>query len=244
MIPQISIENPEPSISSGSGVGGELAPKNPWHDVPTPSSSSEQQESDEYLKDPNLARYLQHGRRHTLGAAHNLMLGSPEELERLRQISETSQDSGGCLGSTSNTAGEALVAKQHPSPPTSSLQQALSNTGVNNASHSSVSGAGGGATPNRQYLPVPPRPSTRMGRRVSDGGPYAAAYRLFIEKRSPQLAQINSSTSIDKQQGSTGHSMNSIKLLLQERQAQQQYGGLPSHHWLDYKKVREGVVMG
>ena len=38
--------------------------------------------TDELIKDPNLDRYLKHGRRHTLGAAHNTILVNPEELKR------------------------------------------------------------------------------------------------------------------------------------------------------------------
>lgn len=38
--------------------------------------------SDEMIRDPNLDRYLKHGRRHTLGAAQNHILVNPEDLKR------------------------------------------------------------------------------------------------------------------------------------------------------------------
>ena len=40
------------------------------------------EDNDELIKDPNLDRYLKHGRRHTLGAAHNTMLANPEDMKK------------------------------------------------------------------------------------------------------------------------------------------------------------------
>ena len=102
---------------------------------------------------------------------------------------------------------------------------------VDNSSQNSV----GGPT-RHHYLHLN---TARMGRRVSDGGPYVAAYKLFIEKRNPQLTQIMSSNDVGLDVSTS--STNSVKVLLQEKKA---YGGLPkSDHreWLLYKKqvIRE-----
>lgn len=85
-----------------------------------------------------------------------------------------------------------------------------------------------------QYLALPKNP--RMGRRVSDGGPYVAAYKLYIEKRNP-LPQIKSSTNIEKCDSTSMSSTNSVKMLLQEKQEKKAYGGLPNSRkeWLQFK---------
>ena len=109
-----------------------------------------------------------------------------------------------------------------------------------NSSQTSMGGSingplrGGGAGVGH-YLHMPPK--GRMGRRVSDGGPYVAAYRMFIEKRNPQLTQIRSNTNIEKSDSS---SVNSVKLLLQERKAS--YGGLPNNRreWQHFKNQVRG----
>ena len=109
------------------------------------------------------------------------------------------------------------------------------NYGVDNSSQNSVGG------PTRLNYHLQPK-GGRMGRRVSDGGGYVAAYRLFIEKRSPQLTQIKSNTSIDRVDSTSMSSTNSVKVLLQEKKAHG-YGGLPNNHreWLQYKnQVRIG----
>lgn len=41
-----------------------------------------EEEPEELIKDPNLDKYLKHGRRHTLGAAHNTLLVNPEQMKR------------------------------------------------------------------------------------------------------------------------------------------------------------------
>ena len=210
VVPHISIENSELNTSESS-----MPANNPFHNVPPGES---QEESDDYMKDPTLARYLQHGRRHTLGAAHNYVLIQPDGL-RLRGINEGS--SGNRLDSTNSQFLQV----------SSGLQQTLSySTGVDNSSQSSI------GSMSRQYL-QPPRVS-RMGRRASDGGPYATAYKMYIEKRTPQLAQINSSSSIDRSDSARA---GSVKQLLEERKVQtSHYGrltGLPTTHkqWLQYK---------
>lgn len=207
------------SFEGGENSVSEASPKNPWQDGST-REPQEEEESDEFLKDRNLALYLKHGRRHTLGAAQNLMLIPADDLKRLRDISECSSQASSGIGV--NESGTAV-----PPVTISSLQQALScSTGVDDPQSSSSS-------INRHYL-QPPR-HARMGRRASDGGPYAAGYKMFLEKRNPQLAQINSSSSIDRQD-SMGAS--SVKQLLQDHKATAaHYGRLPNTHrqWLAYK---------
>ena len=112
-----------------------------------------------------------------------------------------------------------------------------------NFDHSSLSSVGGPMRPSHQqqykpqphqFLPLPKNP--RMGRRVSDGGPYVAAYRLFIDKRNP-LPQIKSSNNIERCDSTSMNSTNSVKLLLQETQEKKCYGGLPNsrREWLEFK---------
>lgn len=76
MIPQISVQKTEskastnvpPPLASLEGVlnGG--------------GDESNLEETEELIRDPNLDRYLKHGRRHTLGAAHNTMMA--EDMKR------------------------------------------------------------------------------------------------------------------------------------------------------------------
>ena len=227
IIPQISIQNTDSQTST-------TPPKNPFKNMT--SSEETQEESEDFMKDPNLARYLQHGRRHTLGAAHNHTMLGTDQLRKLRQINEvsSSQTSDGLDGSIS-TQGSSSIAPVIISG-SSNLQGtlALSSSGVNNASQTSIPGF---SIPNRPYLPVP---RSRMGRRSSDAAPYAAAYKLFIEKRNPLLAH-NGSVSMMERQDSTASrsSTSSVKMLLQEKKAfGDAYGGLPTTHhkqWIQYK---------
>ena len=178
-------------------------------------------ESDTLLKDPNLARYLQKGRRHTLAAAHNYMytVAQPDDLKRLRQISECS----------SSQASSRLGSSSQIIDPPNSLQQALS-CGVGVDSQGSIKSLNA-----QTRLPIPSR--LRMDRRVSDGGPYVAAYRMFMEKRSPLLAQLNSANSINRHDSMGCPGTNSVRALL-ERKAHVahvqcgDYGQLPSSPWI------------
>ena len=121
------------------------------------------------------------------------------------------------------------------------LTNTMGSSGIhyNYPSQSSVGGSINGPLrgPANHYLHMPPK--ARMGRRVSDGGPYVAAYKMFIEKRNPQLTQIRSNTNIEKSDSS---SVSSVKPLLQERKAS--YGGLPNNRreWQQFKNQvrREG----
>ena len=199
------------------------------------SSEEPQDESEDFMKDPNLARYLQHGRRHTLGAAHNHMLLPTDQLRKLREISEVSSSQ------TSDALDDSVGPQEGGSfapviiSGSSNLQGslALSSSGVINSSQTSIPGFN---IPNRPYLHVP---RNRMGRRSSDAAPYAAAYRLFIEKRNPLLAH-NGSVSMERQDSTTSRSStSSVKMLLQEKKAfGEAYGGLPTTHhkqWIQYK---------
>lgn len=182
---------------------------------------------------------------------------------RLRQITENSSGQiGNGFGSCNNSsvaaecAGSGVV--NNGGVPTSTGVGStggvyFANYGVDNSSQNSVSGINGLSGPMRHhYLHVSKH--VRMGRRVSDGGPYVAAYKLFIEKRGPQLTQIHSNSNIDRSDSTSISSANSIKMLLQEKKS---YGGLPSNsrgEWMQYKQqvsggggrvgVREGGRVG
>ena len=108
------------------------------------------------------------------------------------------------------------------------------------SSQASLGGSIGGPL-RHHYLQAPG--GGRMGRRVSDGGPYVAAYKLYIEKRNPQLTQIMSATNLDKAEGNNMSSSNSVRMLLQEKKA---YGGLPHRDWVQFKeqvsRMKNGTV--
>ena len=89
--------------------------------------------------------------------------------------------------------------------------------------------------PIQHYVTQPK--NVRMGRRVSDGGPYGAAYKLFIEKRNPQLPLIRSNNNIEKCDSAQMSSSNSVRKLLQETQEMKCYGGLPHSRkeWIQFK---------
>ena len=111
-------------------------------------------------------------------------------------------------------------------------------TGMDKSSQNNVGGANGMSGPMRHHYLMSKQ--VRMGRRVSDGGPYVAAYKLYIEKRSPQLTQIRSNSNIDKADSGSVGLASSVKMLLQDKTT---YGGLPNSHrgeWMHYKnQVRE-----
>ncbi len=77
-IPHINVR----ASSESKPLGGGVVPRGPLEEG-LQGVRLEEEGSDELIKDPNLDRYLKHGRRHTLGAAHNTMLMSPEEMRRL-----------------------------------------------------------------------------------------------------------------------------------------------------------------
>lgn len=70
-IPHINIHKSDstkpPAGPPGGGGGGTVLYAAGAEGV----NLEEESEPDELIKDPNLDRYLKHGRRHTLGAAHN-----------------------------------------------------------------------------------------------------------------------------------------------------------------------------
>ena len=226
IIPQISIQNTDSNTST-------TPPKNPFKNMA--SSDNPQDESEDFMKDPNLARYLQHGRRHTLGAAHNHMVLATDQLRKLREISEvsSSQTSDALEGSVgpqgSGNVAPIIISSNNLQP-----SLAHSSSGVNNSSQSGISAFN---LPNRPYLHAPRK---RMGRRSSDAAPYAAAYQLFIEKRNPLLANNGSMSMMERQDSTASRSStSSVKMLLQEKKALgEAYGGLPTTHhkqWLQYK---------
>lgn len=192
-----------------------------WHHMAAGDTSGSESWS-EYSNDPNLARYLQLGRRHTLGAAHNRMLMPPNDLGHLREASECSSQTSDeiCPVSTATT----LTLDQ------GSLTSAL--TSVQTEAQSVHSGN----TPLSRAAQLQPQSRSRsIGRRASDGGPYAAVFRLYLEKRMPQLAQINSRGSLHD---NTTLSSSSVKQLLQDKNTQETLIGKPpiqSKEWLHYK---------
>lgn len=174
IIPQISIQNTDSPPSSSPPE------RNPFNNIPTSIK-----ESEEEMKDLNLARYLQGGRRHTLGATQNTSLITPEQLQRLRESSELSSSKTGSI--MTNSVMNRLGGMQLDS---TNLQALSFGTGMNHSSQSSMA-------PGHRHI-QPSRP--RMNRRVSDGGPYLKAYqKYFMEKRSPNLQQINSSNALNQQ---------------------------------------------
>ena len=193
--------------------------KNPWNAPSNLSSNG----SDESIPDLNLARYLKHGRRHTLGAAQNTELIPPEEMNRLRKINEcsSSQASSGFGSSGTNPAGHL-----------ESLDPALSTAGMDDSSQSSV---GSLNSTSRQFLQLS-HTYRYSRRRASDGGHYAAAYRMFVEKRHPIRGQM--SVLQPPIETSTISSPNSVKKLLHEKiEADKRYGKPPggNKQWLMYK---------
>lgn len=70
-----------------------------------------------------------------------------------------------------------------------------------------------------------------------------AAYKMFMEKRNPQLPQIKSSTNIEKCDSTTMSSTNSVKMLLQEKQEKKGYGGLPNSSRREWNQFKNQVYM-
>ena len=206
-IPQISIDPSEPSAFK--------APVNPWLKLSTDGSSCTQTaEADEYFRDPNLARYLQQGRRHTLGAAHNHALIPPSVLN------EISEGSGPLNSDDEKQELSAMAELGH-------MEKTL-NDSIQSSTGSIVSGS------QKPYL-QPPR-ACRSSRRASDGGHYVAAYKVYLERRGN--VKTGGGPSLDKQDSASGTTIasTSVKQLLQERMESRQYGTLPQgHHWVHYK---------
>lgn len=231
VIPHISIE----ATDLGSTTP-ETSPraKNPFKNVPPGET---QEESDDFLRDPTLARYLRHGRRHTLGAAQHHDLISPDELNQLqlRKISECSSSQ------TSSGLGSEASNSQFPTQPCP-LQLALNlGTGLESSSQTSM----GSSKATNRYLQIPAKHSRMEKRRASDGGPYAHAYKLFLDMRNSQLSQIDSTCELDSRGHSTSHT-SSIKQLFEDKKAQ--YGRLPPaganrKEWLQFKNQQVGVVV-
>ena len=194
---------------------------NQWPHMATAEDLSGSATWNEYPNDPNLLRYLKLGRRHTLGAAHNHMLMAPSDLGHVREASE-------CSSQTSNEI-STDTATATPSFEPRTLLSALS-SGPTEAQHLQS-----GSSPSSRLALLQPQLRSRMGRRASDGGPYAAVFRLYLEKRNPQLAQINSRGSLHE---ATTLSSSSVKHLLQDKRTQEIQCGKPpaqSKEWLHYK---------
>lgn len=171
--------------------------------------------------DDNLQRYLNLGRRHTFGAAHNVMIIPPEDMSRLRKINESvsSQTSSGFGSSGTN-------AQIHPEIPISvvpTLSTGLEEKGSINSS-------------SRQLLHLPALHRSSR-RRASDGGHYATAYRQFIEMR--RNPGGNGGCTITSQADPLGPPpSNSVKHLLQDKiDKDKKYGrqATAQKQWILYK---------
>lgn len=211
------------NVNTSDLVPSTSVPKNPWHHMPTGGVSQMTEGWDEYPNDPTLARYLKLGRRHTLGAAQNHMLLPPSDLGHLREASE-------CSSRTSNNAGTGSIT--NPSPLDAEALQNTHDSSHMEGLYQPFSTNTANAT--RPLLQPPLR--SRGGRRASDGGPYAAAFRLYLEKRTPQLAQINSQSSL--QDSTSLSSTSSVKQLLLEKRVQEAHFGRPPlqpKEWIQYK---------
>ena len=175
-IPQIHIDG----VGSASGIV-------PWqnmdhsHNLVPPTSSS----SSDSNMDDNLARYLNQGRRHTLAAAHNVMIIPQEEMNRLRKINESSSSQASSGFGSSNTNAPVV----HPEPP-QTLVPTLS-TGVDESQTS----VGCLVSTSRHFLQPPQHRSSR--RRASDGGHYLEAYRQYLQKRNPMYAVVNAQATVE-----------------------------------------------
>ena len=208
------------SINTSELTPSAPIPKNLWHHIPT----TEGERLDDYPNDPTLARYLKLGRRHTLGAAQNHMLVPSSDLGRLREASEASSH-------TSNDTTTGSVS--NPAPLGKEPQRGVHESGhkVEGLYESTTTNTP--STPTRPFLQPPLR--SRVGRRASDGGPYAAAFRLYLEKRTPHLAQINSQSSL--QDSVNLSSTSSVKQLLLDKRAQEGYlvqQQMQPQEWLQY----------
>ena len=207
-VPQINIE----AVDSLPGSSG-IVPQ--WQTLNAPVTLNPN-ESTESNMDDNLERYLNLGRRHTLGAAHNVMLVPQEEMNRLRKINESSSSQAssgfGSVGTNPQIHPEVLFK----------LLPTLS-TGVDEKQINSS---------DRQHLQPPLHRSSR--RRSSDGGHSTAAYRMYLEKKNPLYAQM-SGISPNTTQESTS---NSVRHMLQDKiETDKRYGRLPSaqKQWIQYK---------
>ena len=214
-VPVISVNHSDPSQFTSN------PPQSQWQRMSAGDASSSLTWN-EYPNDPNLVRYLKLGRRHTLGAAQNHMLIPSRELGYLRETSECSSQTSneGCVN-----ASTAVTPVHEPL----NLRSALASEQTDSQSLQS------GSSPLSRATLMQPQVRARMGRRASDGGPYAAVFRLYLEKRMPQLAQINSRGSLCD--SGTHSSTSSVKLLLQEKNSQETHFGKQSSQskeWLQY----------
>ena len=136
---------------------------NQWNALNLPSTTGSSS-----ILDPNLARYLNQGRRHTLGPEHHLALQNlQEDLPTLRKINESS--------SSQASSGFGSSCTNPPIHPETSLAPPL----VINGEHSLQSSVNSLSSSSRQFLHL--RNSTQRfnRRRASDGGPHAAMFKLL-----------------------------------------------------------------
>lgn len=198
-IPLISIDGAE---SQSSGIELPRMP-NPW---PMINMSAPSNGSANSVVDPNLARYLNQGRRHTLGPEQHFTLMLQEDMLKLRKINESSSSQ-----ASSGFGSSGTNPPVHPEPSfvpslEISADQSLQNS-INSLSSSS--------RPNNLHIRSAQR---SFRRRASDGGPYAAMFKLMNEKRQHMQVQgLDGGASTAAGPAAVGATPNPIKLLLQEK---------------------------
>ena len=215
-VPQISVQG----IGSHSGSPTGIAVPQ-WQTLNAHLSKTRTPNgSCEINVDDNLQRYLNLGRRHTLGTAHNVMIIPPDDMNRLRKINESvsSQASSGFGSSGTN-------AQIHPEIPISGVPTL--STGLEDKSQVSI---GSINSSSRTLLHLhPPTVHRSSRRRASDGGHYAAAYRTFIEMRKNTMNGLAN-------QDLTGS--NSIRQMLHDKiENDKRYGrqATAQKQWILYK---------
>ena len=80
MIPQISIQKTESKPSNGPSLATLDRVLNCGGVGSGRGDEKDMEETEQLIRDINLDRYLNHGRRHTLGAAHNSVMA--EDIKR------------------------------------------------------------------------------------------------------------------------------------------------------------------
>ncbi|XP_011404771.1 PREDICTED: serine/threonine-protein kinase SIK3-like [Amphimedon queenslandica] len=204
-VPRINIDG----VGSSSGSMGIV----PWQNFHGPSlAPPTMNNASDSTMDANLQRYLNQGRRHTLGTAHNMLIIPPEDMNRLRKINESSssQASSGFGSSSTNVPPVHPEMQPHIIPTLS--------TGIEEPKTS----IGSIVSSSRQFLQLPRFFSSK--RRASDGGHYLEAYRQFLHKRSSTMYSHQASV----EGGVVSAQPTTAKQLLQEKiETDRLYGRLP-----------------
>ena len=220
-IPLISIIG-EPH-SHGNSNEMPSTTSNQWHALNLPSNRTTAGSNS--TNDPDLARYLNQGRRHTLGPEHHLALQQQEQLPTLRKINESS--------SSQASSGFGSSCTNPPVHPETSLAPPLEISGE----HSLQNSVNSLSSSSRQFLHL--RNSTQRfnRRRASDGGPHAAMFKLIHQH--PQVQQ-GEGTSLAPNVVATP---NTVKLLLQEKDTVHRKNTLPAYSHKQLLQVKNQLSL-